>query len=291
MKKFFPSLIHYSTESHVINPDFQWFMTPEKQIIGIEKSELTQKEIAILTTLLEPYSPSFPIKTDKEQKWLEIIHETKTPSKKIAASYRFVYFHISSKQIDPITFKEALNELFAQEVVILWENEKEGMIIEEYEKVEEIISFEQIIDILMSDINVNIHFLVGPFQHNLQAANSHYKNMMKGGHVTFKYSDKNVLTFPEAVPFILMDQADPEFKEHLTTQILQEFKTDKEFFKTLDMFLQCNLNISNTAKKLYMHRNTLQYRLDRFKERTGIDVRNFHQALTVYLVLIAHRNL
>src|SRR5699024_4092863 len=256
MKKIFPSLIHYSTENHTLNSNYQWFMTHEKQIIGIKKDELTQKEIAILTTLFQPYHPSFPIKTDKEQKWLEIIQGTNTPSKKMAAPYRFVYFHISSKQIDPITFKEAIHELFAQEVVILWENEKEGIIIEEYEEGEEIISYEQIIDILMSDINVNIHFLVGPFQHNLQETNSHYKNMIKGGHVTSKYSDKNVQTFLEAVPFILIDQADPKFKEHVTTQILQEFKTNKEFFKTLEIFLECNLNISNVAKKLYMHRNS-----------------------------------
>src|SRR5699024_12764417 len=104
--------------------------------------------------------------------------------------------------------------------------------------------------------------------------------MMKGGHVTFKYSDKNVLTFPEAVPFILIDQADPEFKEHLATQILQEFKTDKESFRTLDMFLQCNLNISNTAKKLSMNRKTIYYIINIFNKCKGINIRTLQQELT-----------
>jgi DNA-binding PucR family transcriptional regulator len=59
--------------------------------------------------------------------------------------------------------------------------------------------------------------------------------------------------------------------------------------KMLETFVQCNLNISETAKELYMHRNSLQYRLDRFLEKTGIDVRQFQHAMPVYLAMLARK--
>ena len=64
---------------------------------------------------------------------------------------------------------------------------------------------------------------------------------------------------------------------------------DEETLKMIETFVQCNSNISETAKVLHMHRNSLQYRLDRFFEKTGIDVRKFHHAMTVYLALLARK--
>lgn len=69
--------------------------------------------------------------------------------------------------------------------------------------------------------------------------------------------------------------------------ILQEFQRDNEFITMMEVFFKSNLNVSVAAKKLYMHRNSLQYRIDKFYEKTGIDVRIFHQALTVYLAILA----
>lgn len=291
LKKIFSSLILYPPKHQASALDYQWFMTGDNQIVGIENNELTDKDTLILTALLEPYHPSFPLKTHREQKWSDIINEVNIPAEQPENPYRFVYFNVSANQIAPHVFKDAINELFAREVAILWENEKEGIIIEEIGNEEETISYDQIIDILMSDLYVKINVYVGPFQSDFQTAPSYYHHMIQGGHVACQFSDKNVVTFMEAAPFILMDQAVPEFKIHLSEQVLRDFASDKEFIKTIDMFLQCNLNMSVAAKKLYMHRNSLQYRLDRFREHTGIDVRNFHEALTVYLALIANRHL
>lgn len=288
LKRIFPSLINYTPNNYELKKDFQWFRTPNNELIGINKNELTPKEISILTTFLKPYEPSFPIQTEKEKKWTQLIkHRTKPAHDRENLPYRFVYFNVPIKQIEPTTFKEAISTLFEQEVSILWENEKEGIIIEELNQMDETISYEQIIDILMSDLYVKINFLVGSFQTNLQGIKSYYESMIQAGQVAFKYSDKNVLTFLEAIPFLIMDQINPRFKNNLSNYVLKEFASDKEFFKMIEAFLQSNLNISVTAKKLYMHRNSLQYRIDRFKERTGIDIRNFHQAMTVYLALIA----
>lgn len=65
--------------------------------------------------------------------------------------------------------------------------------------------------------------------------------------------------------------------------------TDAEMFKTLEQFFELDCNVSETAKKLYIHRNTLLYRLDRFKQETGLDVRSFSHAVLVKIALLLYK--
>lgn len=60
---------------------------------------------------------------------------------------------------------------------------------------------------------------------------------------------------------------------------------DAETTQTLESFFELDCNVSETAKKLFIHRNTLLYRLDKFKQETGLDVRSFNQAIHVKLAL------
>ena len=49
---------------------------------------------------------------------------------------------------------------------------------------------------------------------------------------------------------------------------------------TVDSFLEHGMNVSETARKLYMHRNTLIYRLNKIRKVTGLDIRVFDMAVT-----------
>lgn len=60
---------------------------------------------------------------------------------------------------------------------------------------------------------------------------------------------------------------------------------DTEMLQTLEMFFELDCNVSETAKKLFIHRNTLLYRLDKFKQESGLDVRVFNQAVHVKIAL------
>lgn len=59
----------------------------------------------------------------------------------------------------------------------------------------------------------------------------------------------------------------------------------EEFKQTLDLYFSHDLNISETARTLYLHRNTLLYRLDRINELTGYNPRVFKDAVLLYLAL------
>ena len=54
----------------------------------------------------------------------------------------------------------------------------------------------------------------------------------------------------------------------------------------IDIFFANNLNISETARKLYVHRNTLVYRLEKLRQLTGLDIRTFDDAMTFRIALM-----
>ncbi|HCT91466.1 MAG TPA: CdaR family transcriptional regulator [Lachnospiraceae bacterium] len=61
---------------------------------------------------------------------------------------------------------------------------------------------------------------------------------------------------------------------------------DDETLALIEKFFENNLNTSETARKLYIHRNTLIYRLDKIQKETGLDVRTFDDALTLKIALL-----
>lgn len=61
---------------------------------------------------------------------------------------------------------------------------------------------------------------------------------------------------------------------------------NEEMLHTIDMFFQKDLNLSDTARQLYIHRNTLVYRLDKIQRQTGLDLRRFEDAITFRMLLL-----
>ena len=61
---------------------------------------------------------------------------------------------------------------------------------------------------------------------------------------------------------------------------------DEETLSTVDKFFENSLNISETARQLFVHRNTLVYRLEKIQKQTGLDVRVFEDALTFKIALM-----
>ena len=55
---------------------------------------------------------------------------------------------------------------------------------------------------------------------------------------------------------------------------------NEEMLQTIDMFFRKDLNLSDTARQLFIHRNTLVYRLDKVQRQTGLDLRHFDDAVT-----------
>ena len=66
---------------------------------------------------------------------------------------------------------------------------------------------------------------------------------------------------------------------------------DKETLFTIDKFFENNLNVSETSRKLFVHRNTLVYRLEKIKKITGLDLREFDHAIVFRVALMVKKYL
>lgn len=64
---------------------------------------------------------------------------------------------------------------------------------------------------------------------------------------------------------------------------------DEETLVTIDKFFENSLNVSETSRQLYIHRNTLVYRLDKLQKSTGLDLRVFEDAITFKIALMVVR--
>jgi carbohydrate diacid regulator len=66
---------------------------------------------------------------------------------------------------------------------------------------------------------------------------------------------------------------------------------DQETLFTIDKFFENSLNVSETSRKLFVHRNTLVYRLEKIKKITGLDLREFDHAIIFKVALMVKKYL
>lgn len=64
------------------------------------------------------------------------------------------------------------------------------------------------------------------------------------------------------------------------------YDLDEETLTTLNKFFENNLNVSETSRQLFVHRNTLVYRIEKIQKSTGLDLRSFDDALTFKIALM-----
>ncbi len=89
-----------------------------------------------------------------------------------------------------------------------------------------------------------------------------------------------------------------QLPENLCRLFIQEVFTkqqpdtfDEETLTTINMFFGNNLNVSETARQLFVHRNTLVYRLEKLSKSTGLDIRSFDDAVTFKIALMVENHL
>ena len=98
------------------------------------------------------------------------------------------------------------------------------------------------------------------------------------------------------------DKAIARLIYHLPTTLCETFlhevfkrgsieSLDHETLFTIQKFFENNLNVSETSRKLFVHRNTLVYRLEKIKKLTGLDLREFDHAIIFKIALMVKRYL
>jgi carbohydrate diacid regulator len=89
--------------------------------------------------------------------------------------------------------------------------------------------------------------------------------------------------------FVTLANISQDRKAELAHQILHPLLRDQQLYKTVRTFLASGLNLTETAKELHVHRNTLIYRLDKTKKLISLDPRHFDDALQIKLGLMFYQ--
>ena len=145
----------------------------------------------------------------------------------------------------------------------------------------------ELIDKYIIDNNKHedIHIGIGPIDYGLEGLkNSYFKSIevLKIGALIDKklgiyyYKDMNIYITLEKFLRSCGNEAFQEINERL----------DKDLLKTLESFYDNNMDINLTAEKLFIHKNTVRYRLNKIKEITGYDISIFEHNFKLYLFLI-----
>lgn len=187
---------------------------------------------------------------------------------------------------------EAVRHFWPVSFVIVWIHEDRGVIVEqESEAAAEKDELESLAKVLESDFYFSVRFYAGRFYEPDECLRKHYAREQ----AYFLFAEKRLpqvqsVTFEMIFPFLLLETE----KEKLETLLSEEaellFGSESELRKTIKLFIENNSNVTLTAKKLHLHRNSLQYRIDKFIERSGIDIKSYKGALLAYFICLQNES-
>ena len=154
-------------------------------------------------------------------------------------------------------------------------------------------------DTVRSELMVNVTVSVGALVPSLKSIDAAFKTAERAETVgkIFELEGKSFvydkLGLSRLVYGLSKESCMAFLKETLGTQFLEDkgwfgkqSGAEDEIKKTIKTFLEMNQNISETARTLYIHRNTLVYRLDKFNKMTGLDCTKFEDGMKVGMALL-----
>ncbi len=147
---------------------------------------------------------------------------------------------------------------------------------------------------LKEELGLSVTIGVGPTVRDVKdVANSYARAIATLGYAETFGENGGVYSYREFILVKMLEDVSEsklsEYLSDLTDDNFREILEDEEMLSTAEEFLRSNLNVSETSRNLYMHRNTLLYRLDKIEKATGLNIRTFSDAVSFrVLTLIYH---
>lgn len=130
------------------------------------------------------------------------------------------------------------------------------------------------LEALALDLDLSVRVYVTGFRKNLDTECSLVTRLLPDCEAGVYYGSKLALALPNSA------------REALLSAIFTDFKRNDSLYNLLEGFFAADLNVSLAANNLYMHRNTLLYRLNSFHQKTGFDLKCFRDAALIYNYLL-----
>lgn len=209
---------------------------------------------------------------------------------------RIVYL-IETRQEKDTSARELVKMMFAgnPQDFITAVDEKSIILVKELAEDEDYETAEQVartlLDMLNSEAMSQVRVAYGTIIHEIRSISKSYKEAKMALDVgKIFYGDKNVIAYSTLGIGRLIYQLPLPLCEMFMNEVFggQQLpdSLDEETLTTINKFFENSLNVSETSRQLYIHRNTLVYRLEKLQKSTGLDVRVFEDALTFRIALM-----
>ena len=146
------------------------------------------------------------------------------------------------------------------------------------------------VDMLNTEAMVKVRGSYGTIVGELKDLSRSYKEARMAMDVGRIFdAGKRVISYNELGIGRLIYQLPPNLCRMFMREIFGQEETvefDQETLTTIDTFFGNNLNVSETARQLFVHRNTLVYRIEKLMKSTGLDIRTFEDAMTLKIALM-----
>ena len=147
-----------------------------------------------------------------------------------------------------------------------------------------------ILDMLNTEAMSKVHVALGTIVGEIKDVSRSYKEAKMALEVgKIFYCERNVIAYSNLgigrlIYQLPMPLCKMFIKEIFDGKSPDDF--DEETLSTINKFFENNLNVSETSRQLYIHRNTLVYRLDKLQKMTNLDLRVFEDAITFKIALM-----
>lgn len=202
---------------------------------------------------------------------------------------RDVYIYDVIQSLFPNRTKDFILTIDDENTVLI----KELKSFEDYKEVQK--TARGIIDTLSSELVVKSYVGIGTIVDNLKDVARSYKEaqiaLLVGG--IFE-GDKHVINYNNLGIGRLIYQLPTTLCKLFLKEVFKDgsFESlDQETLNTIQKFFENNLNVSETSRQLYVHRNTLVYRLDKIEKLTGLDLRKFDDAIIFKVAMLVKKYL
>ncbi|EOC99548.1 PucR family transcriptional regulator [Caldisalinibacter kiritimatiensis] len=194
-------------------------------------------------------------------------------SNSMASQVASIVKHISTNHLASVVISE---DILA---VIYQKNNKEDIDLEK-----------KIVDAVESELLQNIKIGVSSLKEPIKVKEA-YLESFEALNIGLEHQLPNkIYNYRELLVYRLISKVSENtvLKLYKEAMELGLHKLSNEEIKTANIFLNSNLNISEAARKLYVHRNTLNYRLDKIQKDTGFDIRVFNDAIKFKTLLVIY---
>ncbi len=149
---------------------------------------------------------------------------------------------------------------------------------------------DMIVDMMNSEAMMSVKVSFGTVVKELKDVSKSYKEAKMALEVgKIFYAEKNVVAYSTLGIGRLIYQLPVNLCRIFIEEIFGDnvpSDLDEETLNTINKFFENNLNVSETSRQLFVHRNTLVYRIEKLQKSTGLDLRNFDDALTFKIALM-----